>query len=254
MLVEIYRMLKEDIPVMEICKTIKVSTVAYYKWMKKKPEMRKVVELVQRERESEGTFPQWIYSKLPAHLKELWDKITELEQDEVNGIGKIEILLQDHGRRARQQLFLHALCMSSFSPSQAMKKVNITRRELEVWKTETEFAELIDEIQWHKGNFFEERLVDMCKEGNGPAIIFANKAYNKDRGYASRTEVEVNHTGTVMHGVLDLTELMPYLNEDQKVALLTAVRKREEDRARRLSAPVVIDMEAQINSEIAQRA
>jgi hypothetical protein len=230
LLVEIYRLSRLGMTVEEVCKTLKVSRQAFYKWKAEKPEIERVLELAAKEKNGGTSFADWVYGRLSPHLRELWGKMRRLEKQQ-NNLVKLEMLLQDAGKQARQELFVYALCESCFSMSAALRAVNISKRELNDWlNNEPSFAELVQEIDWHKGNFFESSLVRLIEAGDVPATLFANKTYNRSRGYASKVDVAVEHSGSVLHGVLDLTELLPYLSQAAAEEMLGALRKRERER------------------------
>jgi hypothetical protein len=244
-LVQIYRMVRLGISDVDICKGLKISRQALWLWNKERPELREAIALARKELADHESLPAWIYSRLTPELKVLWKKIQNFEKEPGGtGIARIELLLQDEGKRTRQQLFLYALCVSRFSPSLAMKKVNIAKRELDYWiANDLEFAQLVEEVQWHKGNFFEDALVKLVKEGNPAAILFANKTFNGVRGYAPKSQVDVNVSGQVMHGVLDLGDLMPLLTEATRLELLTAIRRRDAEKNPRLTVTDRISQE-----------
>jgi len=145
------------------------------------------------------TFRDYVYKRLPPDLRELWDKINACERH-TNGIQKIEALFAEQGLRARQHLFLYALTASNFNASLACRKVGISRQTMLDWKErDPSFSVLLDEIDWHKGNFFESALIRAVKEGDTSTIMMANRTFNKNRGYG--TKVEVEHTGEVNHNL-----------------------------------------------------
>ena len=65
----------------------------------------------------------------------------------------------------------------------------------------------------------------LIEEGDTSATIFANKTYNRDRGYGATTDVFVKHSGVVDHNLLDISDLE--LSEACKLELLEAIRRRE---------------------------
>lgn len=229
MLVTVYRLVRLGIAEIEVCKELKVSRRTFLDWKTEHPELAECLAIAGKELEDGKSFPRWIYSKLTPEVRKVWDAIQKVTEEN-NGFGKIELILQDHGKRVRQQLFLYALCLSDFSASEAMARVHISKWDLDRWCEEEDFKKLLEEIGWHKGNFFEQALVGLVKEGNPAAVLFANKNYNRDRGYGSHSTVDVNHSGQVLHGVVDLAEIMSELSETTKLELLTIIRKREEAR------------------------
>lgn len=226
-LLEIYRMTRAGLPDRDICTSLGISPQTLWNWSRDKSELKEALEIARKERAEGETMPAWVYSHLSPTLRAIWDDIGRWEEEK-NPIARIEMILSDGGMRVRQQLFLHALCVYGFSPSRAMQKVNITKVELDRWLNEdVDFASLVEEVQWHKGNFFEEKLVNLVAEGNPAAVMFANKTYNSKRGYGVTSKLEVEHSGTVQHNVLDLADLMPYLGEGTRLELLEAIRRKE---------------------------
>lgn len=226
--VHAYRMVRMGVSDKDISQFLGVSRVAWWKWLRDKPELKEAVELARKENRETETFPDWVYGRLSPELKAVWDKVMQFHREKAP-VAKLEMLLSDHGKRVRQQLFLFALCMENFSPSSAMHRVNVSKKTLESWMLEDpDFAQLVEEVDWHKGNFFEWSLVQLVREGNPQAILFANKTFNSRKGYGKRDQLDVNVSGNVLHGVLDLAELLPMLSEAARTELLSAIRSREQ--------------------------
>lgn len=172
------------------------------------------------------TFHQYIYDHLSPNLRELWDEINACETLE-NGIERAEALLAHAGVRARQHLFIYALTQSAFNASQSLRKLCIPRKTFESWcANDPDFAELLDEIHWHKKNFFEQAFIGRVAAGDTHAIIHAVKTKCRDRGYSEK--VEVVHSGTVEHRhTVSLAELD--LDIDTRRAVLDALRRRNKE-------------------------
>lgn len=146
-----------------------------------------------------GTFRDYVYARLPDRLQQLWDRL-DLCDELDNGTSRAEAMLRGEGDDARQHLFLYALIHCNFNASEACRKVCVTKRQLDNWvKRSPDFAELVDEIQWHKGNFFEGALCQLVAKGELAAIIHANKTYNRGRGYGETLKVDVKAGGRVEH-------------------------------------------------------
>ena len=78
---------------------------------------------------------------------------------------------------------------------------------------------MIEEIEWHKCNFFEEALVDLVAMRNPGAVMFVNRTKNADRGYSEKIQVE--HSGAIATSV-SVDELE--LPMETRKELLRAVR------------------------------
>lgn len=250
-LVQVYRMVRLGIPDEDICRTLKVSRVSLYKWRKDRPELEEAIQMARKERDESRDLTSWIYKRLSPEMQDLWTRIQSWHE-QPGGHNLVELSLQDHGLRVRQQLFLHALCVLKFNPSEAMRAVNITKYELDKWlASDLEFSRLVDEMQWHKGNFFEQALYELVEQGNPSAVMFANKTFNRKRGYGQTAELNVKHSGQVLHGVIDLTEIMHKLSPESKAEIMTALRDLEEQKKQKI-IPYAPDTRAQIADVISQ--
>lgn len=228
LLVSIYRHAKVGIPEHGIATLLGINLNTWKVWKKKHPSIQEALELGRKEDKCGGNWHEFIYNRLSPDVRELWDKIQEYDELP-NGVVQIERLLNTHGKFVRQQLFLYALIHNNFSPSRAMAKVNISKDVMDDWiNKEPKFAQLVEEIQFHKKNFVEESLISLIAEGNPQATIFASRSLNKDRGYS--TTVEVQHTGQIEHlhnaGTFDIDELE--VSEACKKEVLNALRLMDE--------------------------
>jgi len=227
-----YEFARQGLSDARIAESMGISKVTLRKWRKNRPAFK---EAIVRGRgivngKSEITeYHEYIFGKLPLHLQELWEEITWAEV-ELNPIKRVEALLVDHGKRARQHLFIHALVASNFNVSASCSKVNISRKTFEHWVTnEPDFAELMDEMTWHKKNYFESALIRLVARGDTSAILFVNRTQNRDRGYNDKQVVE--HQGTINHNhtVIQVDKLD--LPLDVRRTILEAVRAQRHQEA-----------------------
>lgn len=228
MLVSMYRFAKLGVPEFTMAEELGISKKTWYIWKKKYPQIDEAIKMGQTDTKDGGNWHKFVYDRLPDDIKAIWNKISEWDE-QPNGIGKIETLLETHGKGVRQQLYLYALVNTNFSPSRAMSKVNIDKDTLDYWiQNDPDFAELVEQIQWHKDNFFEDSFIQLIRSGSEAATIHAAKSRLRNRGYGIKSEVEVNHSGQIEHNLFDLTEIMPYLTDAVKMAIMDAMRQREE--------------------------
>jgi len=236
LMVKVYKLARAGLSPAEIASAMGVVNRTFFYWLERKPEFREALEMGKEERLKENSLPKYIFGKLSPELKALWQRIKKFEKEK-NSTERIEMLLSDNGKRVRQMLFLHALSETNFSVTKACLAVRIHKRELDGWVKEADFAELVSEIEWHKDNFFEDSLMDLISMRVPAAVIYANKTRNKERGYGKRDTLDVNISGSVLHGVMDLSELMPYLTSEGKESLMEALRLREEQRTKAQMRP-----------------
>lgn len=285
-LVHIYRYAREGLNNREIQELLHVSERVFIQWKKDMPEIVATLKLARGNSEQEGTFADYCYGRLSGPLRQLWDKILYWEEYDhlttlqkcptspeyveqvkrkprMSGAVQIELMLADNGQLVRQQLYIHALISSSFSPSRAMSRVGVNKQMLDKWiADDVGFAELVEEISWHKGNFFEEALVKLVEEGETSAVLFANKTWNKSRGYSGSVDININgkmeHSGSILHGVLDLSELLPYMSQETRTGVMEALRQRDElvkvKKTQHLMIPPPVPIEQIVDAEIVKVA
>ena len=125
----------------------------------------------------------------------------------------------------RQHLFLHALVATCFKPTQALSKLGMSKAELDGWMSDPGFASLVNEMNWHKKNFFEEAFLDLVAEREPSAVLHAMKTINSDRGYG--TKVTVENTGKVDHKH-SMDETISQLPLEDRLRLLEGIRALKE--------------------------
>lgn len=197
--VRAYRFAKQGLSDRAIAQHMGVNYFTFRAWVKNKKTLREALEMA-RSPEEDGAvrdFQTYVFNQLPEHLRSLWEDI-ESFADSRNSIERIESLLVKEGLRARQHLFIYALTSSNFDMSRACKAVNVRPSDIKRWVSrDPDFGELLDEIHWHKKNFFEHALIKLVKRGDPQAVLFANRTQNRDRGYNDKVVVDVN--GTINH-------------------------------------------------------
>lgn len=222
--VKAYQLAKSGFTNTKVAAGLGVTLTTLEKWISKKAALREALTDARSvdEAGAAASFRDYVYQRLDPHLRDLWDTINRFEKEK-NGILRIEALLEAKGKRTRQRLWLYALTNSNFNPSAACRKVNISRQTFEAWCGDPDFQSLVDEIDWHKGNFFEAQLVRLVKSGDTHATIFANRTFNRDRGYNDKLEVEgkIQHEHSYTLDDLDLPA-------DQLRSILDAITKKEQ--------------------------
>lgn len=215
----------------EISRALGVSNATFLQWLKKKPALKEGLETARRTKDGKSitSFRDYVYERLPDELKELWDKINAC--DEETGSKKkhlstraIESLFASCGKMARMHLFLYAYVHHNFNASEACRCVNISWGTYRSWIEDEEgFAELVEEIHIHKKNMFESALIDLVRNGDPAATIFANRSINRDRGYNDKQEISIS--GSIEHNVRQVDELE--LPLEVRKAILESMRAKD---------------------------
>lgn len=224
--VKAYLLAKSGMSNLAVSKNLGCSITTFHKWLIKHPALQTALTLGRKgNKVNTEKFHEYIYDHLPAHLRSLWDEIQKCEEAP-DAQERIECVLEGQGKRARQHLFIYALVARSFNASAAMRACNVSKAQYDRWVEEDPgFAELIDEVHFHKKNFFEGALISLVAAGDSPATLFANKSLNKDRGYHDKVTVE--HSGEINHNhTIDIDSLD--LSMEIRVAIMEALRKQKE--------------------------
>ncbi len=207
----VYELAKTGMTESKMAKVLGISLPTFRVWETKKKVFRMAVRRGRRyykKRNGESfTFRDYVYKRLPKDVRKVWEEINQLDKSK-SGVEKIESLLVKRGKRIRQHLFFYAWTAANFSISSALRKVNLSRSTFDLWmRNDPDFAKLVEEIDWHKHNFFEDNLCKLVAGGDSPATVFANRTFNRHRGYNDKTEVDVNLGGRVDVNFLSITRL-----------------------------------------------
>jgi len=208
-IIDIYVMARDGANDKTIAKALGVTPAGFVGWKRKHKGVRYALKKANKDRKdnTDLNWTEYIHTRLPKHLHDIWDKITQFGQDP-SGYGKIEKLLGKESRRARQELLVYAILSSGFSLAKALRKVAISRSTFLHWaETDPEFVELLTEVEEIKRDFFEEGLLKLVKAGDSPATIFGNRTLNRSRGYGEITETRVSGVigvASITIGELDL--------------------------------------------------
>lgn len=226
MYVTAYELARDGLSDEQVAKTLGVAGQTFRSWCAKRPALADAVARGRYRRDpgDEFTFHEYIYRHLSDELRGTWDEINEC-QDLDNPRERVEALLANHGVRGRQHLFIHALVTSCYNVSKSLRLLAISRKTYEGWReNDPDFLDLINEINWHKDNFFEQAFMGRVAAGDTNAIIHAAKTKLRHRGYNDKLEIELS--GTVQHehtvSIVDLT-----LPLEVRQAVLTALREHK---------------------------
>ena len=222
--VKAYQLARAGATHLEIATHLGVKFCVFQYFWDHKPAFKKAVEEGKRKN---CNLSEWIYKRLPGEYKAVWDQVCALEKQKDN-IAKVEALFDRHGEGCRKYLFLYALVNNHFNPTTACRKVNIPYEQFKRWvEQDWEFAKVVAQIEEHKDDFFEGKLIELCEQGDSKAIIFANRTRNKGRGYAEKLFVE--HTGQVNHThVIELSEeILSRLSKPARRELLEVIEQAQ---------------------------
>ncbi len=230
--IRIYEFAKNGMTDGQIADALGVKKLCMVKWKKDRPE---VAEALRKGRETKDSitatqsFLDHVYGRLPDDLKALWDEIHDCDNDQIGDVARLEKLLKGKPERTKQHLFLYALVACNFNATEACRKLYMPAKIVENWcYNDSGFAKIIEGVHKCKEDFFESALIQLVKNGDSAATIFAAKTLLRGRGYADKTTVDVNVSGQVnhAHGFVDIESLN--LSTEAKLEILRAHRAQRQ--------------------------
>lgn len=230
--VKVYEFARSGMTVREMAEALGIRVHKFYNWIKENPALAKAATTGRSPKGDSGEkFFEYVYKRLPAHLKVIWDALEQYEEDFSGDTPEemIEALFHDRGIRARQHLWVHALVSSNFNASEACRRVNICGPTLTNWCADPGFAELVGALHTIKKDWIEEHLMKLVGRGDTAATIFAARTQLRDRGYNPRLDVHVSGGLEHLHaevGVGDL-EALPLEERRRVLAALRAGRNKK---------------------------
>jgi len=183
----------------------------------KEPQLQEAKEIADYYR-NKGILKDFIIAHLSPEVRDLWNQLQGM-----NTVQEVEALFKGYPKRIRQQIFCQALVSCGFDVSAALRKTSINYETLKDWKNDFQFLQLLEEVHFHKKNFFENGLLDLVSEGHPGAVIFANRTQNRDRGYGESLEVTDGTTGRSTN--FDISELDLPVNVQKMI--LEAIEKKK---------------------------
>jgi hypothetical protein len=212
-----YRLAMEGLNDQQMCAVVGVTPNVFTRWKEKRPSLAAGIKEAREERKSlKNNLSGFLFDRLSPETREVWDRLMTAWQDDspASRERKLRAVLDGKDEATMKHLFLHALVHSQFNATEAMKQVGVTQRQVKRWaESDPQFVEAVDEIETHKKNFYESKLVNLVSVGDPAAVMFVNRTYNADRGYSPKQQVEVSSTVHHHHsGQVTLDAIAPLVS------------------------------------------
>ena len=226
--VEIHNLARNGLSDYEIAKALGIHWKTLESWCRQLPRLVEALdaarEIIRTPADGTTAFFRYVHERLPAHLIPLWQQIVEWDKTGLMDSDTIDEFFHRHGVRIRQHLFVYAMVATNFNPSAACRMVGVTRCVLDKWSRDNNFKELMQELHWHKKNFYEAALMRLVDRGDTTATIFVNRTFNRDRGYNEKIELVIEEKGK---GV-DIDSLNLPLETRKQILLAMRAKAAEE--------------------------
>lgn len=227
MLIRAYELARGGMSNTGIAKSLGVLYTTFRTWVAKMPALSEALKKARKEfNRREGGFERYCYGNLPKPAQALWSKIMgagrvdalrinrrryrEGSDEEAAALEaarsrRVKKLLAGRGKRLKQILFLHALVNSHYSTTKACQVMNLPLPTVNRWiQSSPQFAQLVRGVLDCKRDFVEEALMKAIANGEVPAIIFASRTLNRQRGYNDKVEMEISNNVKVAFSFEDL--------------------------------------------------
>lgn len=244
--VRAYRAARDGLSDKDIAAALGVTPRLFNRWLENRPALAEAVRDGRGAKGEAEDIKDHIYGRLPEHLRDLWDRIEgcealgegdepELRLERRRTRRALDIECKSQLKQDKQRLFIHALVCSQFNRTKAAERCALPMTTVQGWAQDEMFQALLMEIDEAKKDFFETALINLVRQGDTAATIFANKTKNRDRGYSERMTLDINR-GNQRHA---LDELGLTLEEKRQILL----KIREKEAARLGHDPEVADAE-----------
>lgn len=237
---KIIRLARTGMKDMKIAEAIGKDYNTFKKWLKENEDLREALvtaRSVNNADEDKPSFKDYVYGRLPEHLKPTWNSMVMLHQ-EPNALRRLEALTAKQGQVGRQHLFIHALIHCNFIVTRACQMVGITVREYESWKDDPDFLEIVDLMPEWEMDFYQEAFMDLVQMRDPGIVKFAVQAKLGKRGFSPKTTIQ--HEGTIEHEhshIIDVSKL----SLDRQRQLLEAIDQQEAETKALEAGDVIID-------------
>jgi hypothetical protein len=230
-LVKIYKLAKAHMTQPDAAEALGVSKSTMLSWINNRPGVREAWDEGVRDRTAAdgNALKHYCYNNLSPEMRRVWDEVLLINKQD-NPNEQLDMLFSKHGgTKARQQMFVQAVLATNFNLTRAYRMVGVNYQQVKRWKAKfPEFAELMEELEWHKGNFFEEQFIDKVAQGESGMILHAVKTKLADRGYGTVKKHE--HTGSFEHRhehSYNIELLLSDVSIEARKEFLEAMRKQE---------------------------
>lgn len=150
----------------------------------------------------------WCVSMLSPESRKTWEKINSIDSFDL-----VQEVFKGKSVKLKQEVFCQAMLHTGFNSSKACQMVGIRYRDLEMWKTDFDFCQMLEELQFHKKNFFENSLVGLVEERYPGAVLFVNRTLNADRGYGEKLQIEEKGGNVSQFDISDLDLDLPTMKK-----------------------------------------
>jgi hypothetical protein len=204
----------------DVANALNVTTATVHNHLDKYADLKYAKEQADKRRGARTVFSRYILDSLSAEARETWAKM-QFWENSTSSFERVESILSGKTKRVRQEIFLHAVISTGFDLSAACRMSGVSYDMLQGWReTDMDFRRMVEEIQFHKKNFFERALIGLVEQGHPAATIHANETVNADRGYSKKLTI-TNNDGAGRFSIDDLD-----LDIDTRRKVLEAIRKR----------------------------
>lgn len=224
----IYDLAKSGYANAQISTALGLSAGTLSRWAADKAPVAAALELGRRHagRGAHEGASEYFYDSLDEKTKAVWDRLSMIHDSESPTKSReAELLLGSYAMRMRKVLFVHALVKFDFNTTKARAFVRVHKATVDAWLRDPDFAGMLKDMKRAKKDLFESALVGLVKQGDSAAVLFANKTYNRDRGYGEKVQHDHRVAVAVTSKAVGVEELLPLLDAPTRYKILDAMRR-----------------------------
>jgi hypothetical protein len=158
-------------------------------------------------------FNKWVVGHLHTqHAQQAWEEICVAWEEtrknrkslgrRYSPTGQLVAIVDPLSDADKKALFLHALYDTGYDISAALRMTHIPRYVMQSWMADPKFVSIVEELRNSRQDEVEGALMQLVREGDRGAVIFASKTINRGRGYGDKVQVE--HSRGIQLGLEDL--------------------------------------------------
>lgn len=177
--------LRQAETVLELANIYGKSEQTVKKWIDNYKTLRIARELALEKRKNEKAHAENMRDVLSEEAYQIWNthQTGDITKHQLVHMGPA---LNGRPKKLKQQLFLVAMMKTNYRLTEACRVTGTTRTEVTRWKnTDPEFMQLFAELQHLRNEEVGGALMDLVKERNPQAVIYADKKLTDQQGHGA---------------------------------------------------------------------
>lgn len=190
----------------KVAQCLGVTRQALQYWYNTKPLFKKAIIRGRKlyKASQQNNSMHYIVKHLPKDVQKQFKKIIKAQKNKAS-FEQIKVLCKEKGEHTHQILYLHQLIRTNFKITKALEYSGVSFYKYDQWLQDPKFKKLQKEIEWHRGNFYEDAIGDLVRVRDAQIVKWVNETYNADRGYGKQSHIKIDQEVTTQQ--FDFSEM-----------------------------------------------